>query len=180
MFIAQEKQNSNIIEYLLYMFHIEDVIRANHLNIVELEKKVIQQYKLSENQNLILENWYQQLILQMTKEGVEQIGHISFLKEIIYQLNDFHIELLNNPEEEQYLEYYQFAKPLINELKMKMNDPSLTEIEVCVNGLYGFMLLRLKKQEVTNETSDAIAVFTQLLRYLSTKYHGNKSQQLLN
>jgi flagellin-specific chaperone FliS len=180
MFVAQEKYNSNIVEYLLYMFHIEDVIRANHLSISELESKVIQQYKLPENQILLLKNWYKQLILQMTKDGVEQTGHISPLKEIIHQLNDLHIELLNSLEEEQYLEYYQFARPVINELKVKMNDPSLNEVEVCLNGLYGFMLLRMKKQEITNETLDAIAVFTQLLRFLSTKYHKNKSQQLSN
>lgn len=179
MLIAREKLNNNIVEYLLYMFHIEDIIRANHLNIKELERNVINSYKLPENQTIVLNKWYQNLIAQMIKDDARETGHMVQLKEIMFQLNDLHIELLNNPEEERYLEHYHLAKSVIHELKMKMGDPSLTEIEVCINGLYGFMLLRMKKQQITGETSDAIAIFSLLLRYLAKKYHEKKSRQVI-
>ncbi|MDE7144362.1 MAG: DUF4924 family protein, partial [Muribaculaceae bacterium] len=33
MIIASEKRKNNIAEYLLYMWQIEDIIRANNLDI---------------------------------------------------------------------------------------------------------------------------------------------------
>jgi hypothetical protein len=50
MIIAREKYRSNIVEYILYMYHIEELIRANHLNIEELEKNVISRYSLPQEQ----------------------------------------------------------------------------------------------------------------------------------
>jgi hypothetical protein len=171
MYIAQEKFQSNIIEYILYMFHIEDIIRANKLDIGELDRNVISRYNLLGDPLGEVRAWYQRLITQMQKEAIEETGHLTSLEELIHQLNDLHIELLNTPGEERYLEHYNWASQYIKELKEKMNDPALTEVGVCVNGLYGFMLLRMKGLEISEETAEAISVFTQMLRYLSKKYH---------
>jgi flagellin-specific chaperone FliS len=152
------------------MFHIEDVIRANNCDIDILEKNIISGYNLPVKEHEEVKKWYQKLITQIISDDAQQSGHISHLKEIIFQLNDLHISLLNTLEEERYKEYYQWAKPIIGELKQKMHSQSLTEIEVCFDGLYGFMLLKLKHKEITTETSEAMGVFIQLLRYLSRKY----------
>jgi flagellin-specific chaperone FliS len=174
MYIAQDKLKTNISEYVLYMFHIEDVIRVCHLNIDEIEKNILPGYKLPLDETEQVKGWYKNLIAQMEKDDLYQSGHTRYVKEIMFQLNDLHISLLNNLQEEQYAEYYQWAKPIINELKGKMKTPSLTEIEVCFDGLYEFMLLKMKHKEITTETSDAMSVFIQLLRYLSKKYHAIK------
>jgi len=171
MYIAQEKFHSNIVEYILYMFNIEDIIRANKLSIDELDKNVISKYNLLGDQLEEVREWYRILVSQMKKDAVEETGHIASLNELIFQLNDLHIELLNTLEEERYLEHYNWASQYIKELKGKMNDPGLTEVAVCLNGLYGYMLLKMKGLEVSEETSEAISVFTQMLRYLSKKYH---------
>jgi hypothetical protein len=171
MYIAQEKLKTNISEYILYMFHIEDVIRACHLDIREIENNILPGYKLPETERDMVRKWYQNLIHQMKTDEVEQSGHITPLKEMMHRLNDLHISLLNTLQEEQYVDYYHWAKPVIAELKNKMKVPSLTEIEVCFDGLYGFMLLKLKHQEITMQTADSMGVFIQLLRYLSKRYH---------
>jgi len=174
MYIAQEKFKTNISEYILYMFHIEDVIRAYHLSIDEIEKNILPGYKLPAPELELVKNWYRKITDQMIEDELHQSGHIKQIKELIYQLNDLHLLLLNTLEEELYVEYYHWAQPIINELKNKMNTPSLNEIEVCFDGLYGFMLLKLKHKEITNETTDAMSVFIQMLRYLSKKYHERK------
>lgn len=171
MYIAREKFQTNIVEYILYMFHIEDVIRINKFSIADLDTNVISKYNLSGNQLEEVRNWYKDLITQMQKDDIEEKGHLQSVKELMFQLNDLHIELLNMPEEERYLEHYNWASQYIRELKEKMNEPELTEVEVCLNGLYAFMLLKMKRQEISEETSEAMAVFTQMLRYLSKKYH---------
>jgi hypothetical protein len=171
MFIAREKSKENIVEYLLYMFHIEDIIRANHGRMEELEKNVISKYNLPDNQNDEILEWYQNLIDRMDKEDTRQAGHLSSLKELMFQLNDLHLVLLNSLQEERYIENYHWAANYIKELKNKMNNPGLTEIEVCLDGLYGYMLLKMKGVTINEETLQAMSVFSQMLRYLSLKYH---------
>jgi flagellin-specific chaperone FliS len=171
MFIAREKLKTNVVEYILYMFHIEDIIRSNFFKIDELEKNVIGKYQLSKDEINEVRAWYQYLIDRMEKEDIRETGHLSMLKELIFQLNDLHIQLLNTLEEERYIEYYRWAADYIKELKDKMKHEDLTEIEVCLNGLYGYMLLKMKGTPISDETSQAMSIFSQMLRYLSKKYH---------
>ena len=44
MYIASQKHKENIAEYLLYMWQIEDIIRANGLDIEKIEKNVIDKF----------------------------------------------------------------------------------------------------------------------------------------
>ena len=44
MFTASAKRKENIAEYLLYMWHIEDLIRANGLDMERIKKAVICNY----------------------------------------------------------------------------------------------------------------------------------------
>jgi flagellin-specific chaperone FliS len=155
------------------MYHIEGLIRANHFNLQELEMNVISKYSLSPDQMQELRSWYQNLIKQMLHDGIEESGHLQSLKELIFKLNDLHIQLLNTIGEERYVELYQWAKDIIAELKQKMLSPEITEMEVCINGLYGFMLLKLKNNDISQETAQAMAVMSQLLGYVSKKYHAN-------
>ena len=41
MFISQQRRKENVAEYLLYMWQIEDIIRANNFSIDEIEKNQI-------------------------------------------------------------------------------------------------------------------------------------------
>jgi len=170
MLVAREKLKTNIVEYILYMYHIEDVIRANKLEMGELEKNIISKYNLPERQLEEVRAWYHDLIRQMIRNDIQESGHLVSLKEVIFNLNDLHILLLNTLEETRYLELYHWASDSIKELKLKMNSPEMTEVEVCLNGLYAFMLMKMKGIEVTEETSEAMGVFSQMLRHLSTKY----------
>jgi hypothetical protein len=171
MLIAREKYQTNIVEYILYMFHIEDLIRLNHFNMEELEKTVISKYHLPENQMKEVREWYADIVRKMEKESVQELGHISSIKELIFKLNDLHLQLINSLEEERYLEHYKWASGYIKELKSKMNNPELTEVEVCLDGLYAFMLLKMRGDEVTDETTQAMSIFSQMLRYVSKRYN---------
>lgn len=170
MLVAREKRRTNIVEYILYMFNIEDVIRINKFDIEELKRNIILKYNLPENQLEEITDWYQGLIFQMQKDDIQESGHLSSLRELMFQLNDLHLQLLNTLEEERYAEFYHWATDYIRELKSKMNRPDMTEIEVCMNGLYAFMLLKMKGNEITEETAEAMRLFSQMLRYLARKY----------
>lgn len=47
MIIASQKHKENIAEYLLYMWQIEDIIRANGLDIDRIKENVIDRFNLS-------------------------------------------------------------------------------------------------------------------------------------
>ena len=48
MIIASQKKKANIAEYLLYMWQIEDIIRAYGLDIDQIQKHIIDSYDLPE------------------------------------------------------------------------------------------------------------------------------------
>ncbi len=44
MITASQKKRENIAEYLLYMWQIEDLIRANGLDIDKIQENIIDRY----------------------------------------------------------------------------------------------------------------------------------------
>lgn len=174
MIIAREKKNENISEYLLYMYQIEDLIRAKQFDLKTIRREIIDQFDQPESIKDEMENWYAELIRQMKEEGKEKAGHLSFLEQITSELDELHRQLLKDPDELQYIEIYNWAKPNIQALREK-SENSAGEIQICLNGLYGFLLLRLKKEELTVETTEAISTFSNLMALLSQKYKENKN-----
>ena len=66
MFTASQKRKENIAEYLLYMWQIEDLIRANDLDMDKIKENVIDRYtNLTENQRKEMTEWYESLIDMM-------------------------------------------------------------------------------------------------------------------
>ena len=71
MIIAQQKRKENIAEYLLYMWQIEDIIRANKLDIDLIEQNLISQYKIDEDKRKEVKDWYESLIKMMELEKIK-------------------------------------------------------------------------------------------------------------
>ena len=76
MFIAQKLKQSNIAEYLIYMWQIEDLIRAAGCDIDKLKSNFISQYQISDDDKLKLIQWYEDLVGMMRDEGVQEKGHL--------------------------------------------------------------------------------------------------------
>ena len=62
MFIAQEKRKNNILEYILYMWQVENIIRACKFDIKLIKSTVIAQLGLTENDKELVVEWYLDLI----------------------------------------------------------------------------------------------------------------------
>ncbi|WP_289686824.1 DUF4924 family protein, partial [Muribaculum intestinale] len=70
MYTASQKRKENIAEYLLYMWQIEDLIRANNLDIDKIRSSIIDLYDLPPEKKKEMEEWYESLIDMMRREGV--------------------------------------------------------------------------------------------------------------
>ncbi|MFA7044560.1 MAG: DUF4924 family protein [Bacteroidales bacterium] len=178
MLTAKGKKTENIAEYLLYMWQIEDIIRACNLDIERIQKYIIDGYDQPENIKQEIREWYESLIEMMKQEGVTEHGHIQLNKNVIIELTDLHNNLLNSPKESFYSMSYYKVLPLIVELRAKPGGSEIGEIETCMNAMYGLLMLRLQKKEVTKETQAATKLISEFLCLLSGKYKEDKEKGL--
>ena len=178
MIIAQQKRKQNIAEYLLYMWEIEDLIRANQLDMDLIRKNIIARYDQPAPVLDAIEQWYGELVDMMRGENVAEKGHIQLNKNIIIQLTDLHLRLLKAPKESLYNASYYQTLPYIVELRSKAGGTSLPEIETCFAALYGYLLLRMQQKEVSSETMMGIKQISGFLALLAEKYRQEKSGEL--
>lgn len=181
MFIASQKKKENIAEYLLYMWQIEDLIRANDLDIDKIKANVIDQYSsLSQEQYQHLTDWYESLVDMMRSEGVAQSGHLQLNKNVIIHLNDLHIQLLKSPKHPEYSTEFYRVLPFIVELRSRQGENKLGEIETCFALLYGTIMLRLQNREISNDTQVAIKHISHFLALLSHYHRLDNDNSLFN
>ena len=179
MITASIKKKENIAEYLLYMWQIEDIIRANSLDIDKIQETVIDKYSgLSETQRKDMREWYDSLIDMMRRENLIKSGHLQINKNVIIALEDLHRKLLSNQKYATYSAQFYHTLPIIVELRSKAGDNKVGEIETCFNALYGILLLRLQGKEISEETQQAIAQISKFLAVLATYYKKDYNNEL--
>ena len=96
MIIAKEKRKTNIAEYILYMWQIEDLVRAYNFDINEIEKEVISKYEQPENIKKEIRYWYISVIEMMTSENIRESGHLQLLNTTISFESTLTSSLINN------------------------------------------------------------------------------------
>ncbi len=178
MFIASKLKKRNAVEYLLYMWQIEDLIRAFGLDLNQINEKIVQPYQLSDEDKKKLYEWYESLIDMMRTENVQQNGHIQLNKNVIIQLSDFHIELLKSGIMPDYNSLFYRISPYLMQLRQKQTDTEITDIEICFNFLYGIMTLRMQKSEITSETLEAKDRISKFMNRLNVYYQQYESGEL--
>ena len=178
MYISQQLKQKNIAEYLLYMWQVEDLIRANGCDIQRIREKVVDPYPATGPQKQEMLQWYEDLIQMMREEGVMKQGHLQINKNVIIWLTDLHERLMKSPKFPYYAAAYYKVLPFIVELRAKGGDKSLPELETCFDALYGIWMLRLQKKEITPETQKAVAAITDFIAILADYYAKDKKGEL--
>lgn len=180
MIIAQKLKQSNIAEYLLYMWQVEDLIRANRLDIDQLEQTYLSKFQLEEAAKQELREWYENLIEMMRSEGVAEKGHLQINKNILILLNDVHTQLLHSSKHPFYAAAYYKALPFIVELRAKHNGASSEkgELENCFDAMYGLMLLRLQGKAISDDTLKAMDSISKFLGMLAEYYKKDKAGEV--
>lgn len=178
MFISQQLKEKNIAEYLLYMWQVEDLIRANECDIDKIKKSVVNLYPMNEDQKEKLVKWYDELIRMMRREGVTEKGHLQINKNIITLLTDLHLHLLHSSKFPYYDAAYYKVLPFIVELRTKGAHRDEPELETCFDALYGILMLKLQRKEISEETKKAQEAISGMLAMLSDYYKEDKAGEL--
>lgn len=178
MFISQELRKKNIAEYLLYMWQIEDIIRAYDCSLARIRREYIERFNYTDEQKEEMTDWYGNLVRMMNSEGYREHGHLQINKIVIQQLSELSAELLSSSKFPFYNSEYYKVLPFIVELRKRGADNNENEIETCFNALYGVMMLRLQKKTVSPDTEHAIKEITTFIGMLSDYYLKDKKGEL--
>ena len=149
-----KSKKDNIAEYILYLWQMEDYLRAFPQNADATPEL----HELNE---------------MMHREGIVESGHLQLAKNALAELEDLHAEILN--EDAMYRAAIIRLQPSLNLLKAKTDRPTMSDIEACLLLLYQIMLLRLQQREITPETASVQQQATPVLQFLSRTYHENQT-----
>lgn len=147
-----KSKRENIAEYILYLWQIEDYLRA-------FPEQAMNSTELMEISDM------------MHAEGIMNGGHLQLAQNALSELEELHDELYDT--EAPYRAVILHLEPALNLLKAKTDHPTMSDVEACLVLLYQVMLLRLQKKEITPETEVTVKDATQLLRFLSKTYYDN-------
>lgn len=178
MYISQELRKKNIAEYLLYMWQVEDTIRAFGCSLSRIQREYISQFDYTDEQKEEMVDWFGYLINMMNSEGCRERGHLQINKVVMQQLMELHSNLLASSKYPFYNAEYYKVLPFIVELRNRGADKSESEIETCFNSLYGVMMLRLRKRQISPETAHAVKEITTLVGMLNDYYLKDKETPL--
>ena len=144
MYISQELRKSNIAEYLLYMWQIEDTIRAFDCSLSRIRHEYIDRFDYTDEQKEDVADWFGHLIRMMNEEGCREKGHLQINRVTLQQLVDLHVQLLDSSKFPFYQSEYYKVLPYIVELRNKGAHREENEIETCLNSLKNTKLLCLQ------------------------------------
>jgi len=179
MIIASQKRKENVAEYLLYMWQIEDIIRANNLDIDRIKSGLIDRMTdLTDEQKKDMTGWYESLIDMMRREGVTERGHMQINRNVMMQLVELHRALLADPKFGDYSSMFYRTLPYIVELRSRAGEAAEGEIETCFTALYGVLLLRLQGKEISPQTADAVKQISGFIASLASYFHKNEREPI--
>lgn len=178
MYISQELRKRNIAEYLLYMWQVEDIIRAYGCSLARIRREYIDRFDYTDEQKEEMADWYGNLVRMMNSDGCRENGHLQINKIVIQQLSELSAELLASSNFPFYNSEYYKVLPFIVELRKRGADKEENEIETCFNALYGVMMLRLQNKPVSPDTEHAIKEITTFIGMLNDYYMKDKQGEL--
>ena len=174
MYIAKQLREKSIAEYILYMWQIEDLIRAYGCSLQRIRHEYIDKFDYTPEQKEEMLDWYGNLVRMMNQEGKRERGHLQINSIIVKDLMDLHNQLMQSTKFPFYNTAYYKVLPFIVELRNK-GDKQVNELDA----LYGVMLLRLKQKEITPDTMTAIKEITTFVGMLADYYQKDKREGLV-
>jgi hypothetical protein len=118
--------------------------------------------------------WYLGIIDLLKEEKKESFGHNYHSLHVIRELNDLHLSLLE--KDSKYNSLFDAAREDIRLFREK-SAKEASDIEIAFDALYAKLLLKMKHEQISDETSAAFDRITSLIACLSGKFH-NQEQKI--
>ncbi|HRH69903.1 MAG: DUF4924 family protein [Flavobacteriales bacterium] len=171
MGLLDEKKRNNIASYVISMWHIEDLMRANQFDLRKLEEQLIAPMEADEEARAEVRTWYAGIVERMKEQGLEKRGHLSEVEEVMNELEFLHRTLVEVLNDETYDALYAAATPGIASLQQQAGEEDAEgPVATCFTAIYGVMVLRAQGRTVSDSTAEAEGHMRKLLELLGQHY----------
>ncbi|BDD04163.1 DUF4924 family protein [Aureibacter tunicatorum] len=168
MHIAEKKKSENISEYIIFLYKTEDLIRAFDLNKNEISEYVVKHFPVPEDEKEYQRNWYMEFCDTMIDQGLQEKGHIEEAEKLVQSLMEIHLQLLGT--DKKYQDVFMYARPFIQKNIEFSNQQINNPIQICLNGVYGYLISQINGRNINNEQKEMLESFGLVLSYLSHEY----------
>ena len=178
--IAQAKRRTNIAEYILYLWQLEDLLRALQFSPEAIWSQLVASQAPGEEEkqnNLLM--WYMDVGSLLREEGKEKTGHLDHTLHLIGDLHTLHEQLLQAPAGERYRTLYARLQPELPRLREMTGRQDISDTELAFRTLYAAMLYRIKGDKTKESSiSDAIELVSPVIGELARIFHLTENGEL--
>lgn len=173
MLLAEDKKKTNIIEYLILIYQMEDLVRACNFDLDVLMDKFIHPHIHDEKIVADYRNWYNLILQDLKSFNRQKQGHTSEVYEIQMELFYLHNSLLTVTPNKEYIKVYAQTQEHINAFRDK-TPMQLNDVDLCIYALHMKLLLKLNGKEINEESEKSFDRMRILLANLAKAYHKMK------
>ena len=170
MDIAQAKRKENIAEYILYLWQIEDLLRALQFSPEAIYSQLVARREVADEQKQIFLLWYMDIANLLREEGKEEKGHLNHTLHLIADMHNLHLQLMQLPIGEHYRKTYAHLQPELPRLRELVGNAEMSDTELCFRALYAAMLYRIKGEGEKGAVKDTIEFVSPVVAELANLY----------
>ncbi len=171
MDIAQAKRRENIAEYILYLWQLEDLLRALQFSPEAIFSTFIAPRKdIGEELKHHYLLWYMDIANLLHQEGKDEKGHLEHTLHLINDLHDLHLQLMKLPIGEHYRATYAKLEPELPRLRAVLGNPGMSDTELCFRALYAAMLYRIKGEGEKSAVVDTLQFISPVIAELAAMH----------
>ncbi|MCC8035266.1 MAG: DUF4924 family protein [Rikenellaceae bacterium] len=177
MYIAIGKRKENIAEYILYLWQLEDLLRALQFSPEAIYSQLVKPRGLDAAREQELLAWYMDIVNLLQTEDKTEKGHLDHTIHLIEELHGLHLRLMALPAGESYRKLFaalQPELPALRETLAKSETLSTREVsdtELSFRALYAAMLYRIKDDEKGKSAiEDVLQLVSPVIAELASVY----------
>lgn len=171
MYIAQQKRKENIAEYILYLWQLEDLLRALSFSPEAIYSTLVEPNECDEQEKQQIFMWYMSLAGLLREEGRSEQGHLAHTLHLVADLENLHQQLLSLPSGAHYRTVWQPLKEELSRLRIVLARDGVGDVELCFRALYATMLYRLKGDNTKQgAVEDVVSLISPVVATLADIY----------
>jgi len=170
MDIAKAKRRENIAEYILYLWQLEDLLRALQFSPEAVHSQLIAPRGLSAPEQRLYLEWYMDIADLLRQEGKERQGHLDHTLHLIADLYNLHLQLMQLPVGAHYREVYARLAPELPRLRAVLGRSDMSDTELCFRALYAAMLYRIRGEGGERAAADTVEYISPAVAELASMY----------